>query len=282
MSYYHMLADGSFGGVRGYVVFTYVALALAAGIEIAWSLYKKTTNKLSNASDLKFDIWGNFFYLLSINSLIFKYLSFGAFAYIYGVSELNSLNLFEFMQEKFGLALAAGFSFVIYDFLLYWSHRMKHSSNLFWIVHRFHHSTKSMNSLSTLRVHSLDYPVRILAVSVPMVFLLGPQVEMYIWFILVESFLQAMSHSSIDTNYGLLGHFFVSPRFHRMHHGVDTMNGNYGLVFSVWDRVFKTYQDPKGAFNQDLGIGERYLENGVLKSYLLEYRNFLNYLLKRT
>ena len=39
----------------------------------------------------------------------------------------------------------------------------------------------------------------------------------------------------------------VTPRYHHVHHGTtpDCYRRNFGVVFSIWDRLFGTYGDPE-------------------------------------
>src|ERR1700675_3171749 len=58
------------------------------------------------------------------------------------------------------------------------------------------------------------------------------------------------SHCSADVKGGFLNYFFVTPEVHRWHHTVDVPEGygyscNYGVEFSFWDLVFRTYYLPK-------------------------------------
>lgn len=67
-------------------------------------------------------------------------------------------------------------------------------------------------------------------------------------------------HSNLSLNSSIdqfITPILVTPKFHHQHHSVVLceQNSNYGSIFSVWDRIFKTYTVPR------LGI-----EYGVLKN----------------
>jgi sterol desaturase/sphingolipid hydroxylase (fatty acid hydroxylase superfamily) len=67
-------------------------------------------------------------------------------------------------------------------------------------------------------------------------------------------------HMNVTWRSNWLEWIMVTPRFHHIHHS-DNMayaNANFGVTFSVWDRLFGTYRDPE-TVQQPLsfGIGEK-------------------------
>jgi len=52
---------------------------------------------------------------------------------------------------------------------------------------------------------------------------------------------------------------FVTPRYHHIHHSADAQlhDGNYGSLFSIWDRLFGTYLDPDTTVPRTFGTGEK-------------------------
>lgn len=55
---------------------------------------------------------------------------------------------------------------------------------------------------------------------------------------------EAFSHGNIRLSFGWLGErLLVSPRYHRLHHGILSTadNGkNYAVLFPIWDLLFRT------------------------------------------
>jgi len=49
-------------------------------------------------------------------------------------------------------------------------------------------------------------------------------------------------HANVRTNFGPLGHIFVSPQFHRIHHSIELRHRdlNFGVALTIWDRLFGT------------------------------------------
>ncbi|HEU4731777.1 MAG TPA: sterol desaturase family protein, partial [Kofleriaceae bacterium] len=50
----------------------------------------------------------------------------------------------------------------------------------------------------------------------------------------------------------------VTPRYHHIHHSTDAAlhDGNYGSLFTIWDRLFGTYIDPDTTQPKKFGTGE--------------------------
>jgi len=52
---------------------------------------------------------------------------------------------------------------------------------------------------------------------------------------------------------------FVTPRYHHIHHSsdADLHDGNYGAIFTIWDRLFGTYVAPDANNPKTFGTGEK-------------------------
>ena len=55
----------------------------------------------------------------------------------------------------------------------------------------------------------------------------------------------------------MLEWFFVTPRFHHIHHSSDPKhyNMNMGNVFTFWDRLFGTFIDPATINEKEMAFG---------------------------
>ena len=67
-------------------------------------------------------------------------------------------------------------------------------------------------------------------------------------YIIIKVFIeihQLLLHSSIKSNWGVLGKYIiVSPFAHRIHHSIERKQygKNFGNTFIYWDRLFATYK----------------------------------------
>ena len=138
-------------------------------------------------------------------------------------------------------------SFIIYALILdcadYWRHRLSHSFRSWYALHALHHAQRQMSFWSDDRNHLLDdlisalwFGVIGLAIGIPPL-----QFPMLMLFM---RFIESLSHANIRVSFGWLGErLLVSPRFHRVHHGLRAagrVSCNYGAVFPIWDILFRT------------------------------------------
>jgi sterol desaturase/sphingolipid hydroxylase (fatty acid hydroxylase superfamily) len=130
--------------------------------------------------------------------------------------------------------------YVVADFSFYWAHRLMHTRYL-WPFHSIHHSQSEMTYLTTARFHILDVVVFTVVTLIPAVLIGWPagSIAAVSVFLFIQDKIQ---HAEIDWTYGPLYRIFVSPRFHRIHHGRASalFNRNYGRMLPLWDHVFGT------------------------------------------
>jgi sterol desaturase/sphingolipid hydroxylase (fatty acid hydroxylase superfamily) len=64
-------------------------------------------------------------------------------------------------------------------------------------------------------------------------------------------------HTNLSWPSHWLEWILVTPRSHQVHHSDDPThhNGNYGVVFGIWDHLFGTYVPPETANVKEFGIG---------------------------
>lgn len=63
---------------------------------------------------------------------------------------------------------------------------------------------------------------------------------------LFVAFQNLLIHAPLRVHAGPLRFFYVDNRFHRIHHSAEERHWhrNFGLMFSIWDRVFGTAVEP--------------------------------------
>ncbi|MFT6631137.1 MAG: sterol desaturase/sphingolipid hydroxylase (fatty acid hydroxylase superfamily) [Bacteriovoracaceae bacterium] len=136
---------------------------------------------------------------------------------------------------------------ILFDFAIYWQHRIMHIFKKLWSFHAVHHSDKAMDFSSAVRFH----PGEILfsgVYKILLIVILLPRAETYLVYEIVLSSFALFNHSNIyiskriDT---ILRVFVVTPRMHYTHHSPikKFTNSNYGNFLSIWDKLFKTYKE---------------------------------------
>ena len=134
--------------------------------------------------------------------------------------------------------------FICIDFAGYWNHRLSHKINIFWNQHMIHHSSESFNLACALRQSVsnliayfplLLLPAALLCVPYKVIAILAP----------VQLFAQFWYHTQHIGKLGVLEYIIVTPSQHRVHHAINEryIDKNLGQVFSIWDRMFGTFQE---------------------------------------
>ncbi|MGE5088239.1 MAG: sterol desaturase family protein [Candidatus Levyibacteriota bacterium] len=161
------------------------------------------------------------------------------------------------------LALAG---LVAADLAAYAFHRLSHRWRWLWLIHSVHHSDPDLDASTALREHPLEMVCDVALVAAVLTLLGIP-----LW---VEGLRAvALNPQAIAQHANIryprwveraFGWLLVTPALHRLHHSPDPRktNSNYGMMFSIWDRIFGTYHRPDpipaSCFGLDRLQGERW------------------------
>ncbi len=146
------------------------------------------------------------------------------------------------------------------DLIGYGTHRLLHSVSLLWPVHRVHHSDRDMDFTSQFRFHPLE-TVLTRALEAGAILLLGPPpfaVALWGTSIIVSG---PLSHSNVQPPArwdSWARSLFVTPGTHRRHHSLDPadQHSNFGILLTIWDRLFRTYREPSDGALVASGVDE--------------------------
>ena len=129
--------------------------------------------------------------------------------------------------------------------LCFWvMHWVSHQSRLFWATHAVHHSAHEMNLTVSLRADFWQAATKFFWYS-PLI-LLGFRGEdalvAYLVTITYGNFLHTEAFPAGRLRW--LERVLVTPSMHRVHHASNPkyLDKNMGMVFSIWDRIFGTYE----------------------------------------
>lgn len=131
------------------------------------------------------------------------------------------------------------------DFSSWLVHLVMHKTPLLWRFHLIHHSDNNVDVTTGLRHHPGDSLLRGIFFLLLIFFSGAPMYSVMIYQTLVV-IATAFTHANIRLPRRLdkvLSYVIVSPNMHKVHHHwkqpyTDT---NYGAVFSIWDRMFRTF-----------------------------------------
>jgi sterol desaturase/sphingolipid hydroxylase (fatty acid hydroxylase superfamily) len=115
-------------------------------------------------------------------------------------------------------------TFIVYALILdcadYWRHRLSHSFRSWYALHALHHAQRQMSFWSDDRNHLLDDLIAALWFGVVGLAIGIPPLQFPLLFLFMR-FIESLSHANIKLSFGWLGdRLLVSPRFHRLHHGL--------------------------------------------------------------
>ena len=151
-------------------------------------------------------------------------------------------------------------AFIILDLAIWYQHVLFHKIPILWRLHSVHHADRDLDASSGIRFHPLEFLVSMLY-KCGIVVLLGPAVLAVIIFEIVLNATAIFNHANLALPAWLdkfLRKIIVTPDMHRVHHSIilSESRKNYGFNFSIWDRIFKTYQaEPiKGHLGMTLGL----------------------------
>ena len=153
-------------------------------------------------------------------------------------------------------------SLLAVDFSFYIFHRYGHENRFFWRCHMIHHSDPVYNVSLVGREHILSSALvgtgRILVII-----MLGISEKHFLYSLLISNFMLQFVHCNIDIPDWIerpVSRIFMTPRLHHIHHSIrrDESNKNFGIVFIMWDQLFKTFQsNPAGSTkNVKFGVGD--------------------------
>jgi len=149
---------------------------------------------------------------------------------------------------------------VLADFVGYWMHRLVHGRRL-WPFHAVHHSSETLDWLSSVRGHPVNELVSRIATTLPLL-ALGFAPSAALWVAPVFALFGVLLHANLDWDFGRLRSVIASPVFHRWHHATDpeARNKNFAGLFPVWDILFGTYYMPRnrlpGSFGTDSPVSK--------------------------
>ncbi len=159
-------------------------------------------------------------------------------------TDVNKFGLFNIIQLPYYVKVI--FGLLCIDFVNYWAHRLNHTWELFWRLHRVHHSDTVMDSSTTYRFHPFDAFLDNFA-SVVAALIFGLDGSILVFWLILYMPLLILHHTNFimpkwfDRTFGKI---FVSPNFHKIHHHQkqEFTDSNYGLMFIFWDKLFKTFK----------------------------------------
>ena len=167
------------------------------------------------------------------------------------LSVLRASSLFLVAQEFASHGLLSGLddgpvkwilAFAFFDLAIYAWHFVSHKYEYLWRFHKVHHSDNGFNVSTGFRFHVFDLLIEIVYKCL-FVVIIGVNAYLVLSIEIIELFFILFHHANIRVpNEEAISNVFITPSLHRTHHSRKRSehDSNYGIVFSLWDRLFGT------------------------------------------
>lgn len=229
-----------------------------------------------SSSTVKTDIFYMWIKISGLSDLFFNliFLGFG----FYLINLINNYSLIELNNYLYELIVM----FLFTTFLHYWYHRLMHH-RYFWELHKLHHSATEMNILTASREHPLVVSISTILLSLP-VFLFGISVEVVFVYAAFSGIHDLFLHSKVNLIPRWARFFIIDTLTHYIHHSKNKehYNSNFGNMFVIWDKLFKTYVKPNDNEKVVIGIpNNNYNTGNYLQEIYLVIIRWINSLKKQ-
>ena len=153
-------------------------------------------------------------------------------------------------------------AYIAVDFLSYWYHRFSHRINFLWAGHITHHSSELFNLSNGFRTSLFQGINRILFWALLPIFGFSPLTLVVI--LKVSGIYDFFVHTEYGPRLTFLEKVLITPSLHKVHHGKNDIyvDKNYGSTFSIWDRLFGTFQKETEKVN--FGVTGNYNDNNPI------------------
>jgi sterol desaturase/sphingolipid hydroxylase (fatty acid hydroxylase superfamily) len=128
----------------------------------------------------------------------------------------------------------------------YLPHYVEHKTKFLWRFHLIHHTDTWIDTTSGNRHHPGESVIRFVFTTLGVLMVGSPM-----WMIFLYQTLSVVATQFTHANIALpkqldkvMSYVLVSPDMHKVHHHyvLPYTDSNYGNIFSVWDRLFGTFE----------------------------------------
>ncbi|OLC66273.1 MAG: sterol desaturase [Betaproteobacteria bacterium 13_1_40CM_4_64_4] len=169
-------------------------------------------------------------------------------------------------------------AFVLLDLSFYYWHVANHRIAFLWRFHNVHHIDPDLDVTTAFRFHFVEVGLSA-GFRAAQVLLIGPSLAAYLIYELAFQLGTLFHHSNVRMPLSIeraLNMVWVTPRMHGIHHSdiQDENLKNFGVVFSLWDRLHRTLRLNVAQAQVWIGIPgySRAEDNAVLHVFVIPFR----------
>ncbi len=138
------------------------------------------------------------------------------------------------------------------DFFGAWlAHYVEHRIPVLWRFHLVHHTDTHVDTTTANRHHPGESVIRFVFTLIGVI-IVGAPVAIIMLYQSLSVVLSQFNHANIGIPKVVdkwISYIIVSPNMHKVHHHYQLpyTDTNYGNIFSIWDRIFRTFaaKDPE-------------------------------------
>lgn len=154
---------------------------------------------------------------------------------------------------------------LLLDLWKYIEHRLIHRLSFLWRLHLVHHSDLDSDFTTTERHHPLEILLSV-AGFLLLVYLAGIPPAAVAIYVPVATVVALFAHSNIKLPGRFerwLGRIVVTPAVHGVHHSAwrEETDSNFGMLLTVWDRIFGTWRQSSVEQDAHRVIGLEYFRD---------------------
>ena len=140
----------------------------------------------------------------------------------------------------------------------YFIHWLEHKIKWMWKFHLVHHTDTHVDVTTGLRHHPGETIFRI-TFTILAVMVVGAPIGIVMLYQSLSVLFAHITHANVNLNRkvdNVLSYVFVTPHMHKVHHHYTQplTDTNYGNIFSIWDRIFRTFAYVKDTESLNYGI----------------------------
>lgn len=231
------------------------ALILAGGITFFWlieyiiPLFKFRYNKWRHA-------WPNLFFTFTtiVVNFSFAFLILKTSDFV----DQKNIGVLQWIAMPLWLQIIVGL--MLLDLVGAWlAHFTQHKVKWMWKFHMVHHADTYVDTTTANRHHPIESVVRVIF-TLTAIIVSGAPMWLVFLYQSLSVVLSQFNHANMRMPHILdtaISWVIVSPNMHKVHHHykLPETDTNYGNIFSIWDRLFRTYMfTPPNKLNYGLDI----------------------------
>ena len=134
---------------------------------------------------------------------------------------------------------------VVHDTYFYWTHKLMHSHQWFYKFHKTHHTSHNPTPWAAFSFHPAEAFISLGIIPI-IIFIIPTHPLALILFLIIMTLYNVLIHLGYEifsrtSIFNFIGKWRNTTKDHDLHHEIGG-HFNFGLYFSVWDRMMGTYK----------------------------------------